>query len=62
MKSCQGTYYNTVILDQETDRIIGAASLIVERKFIHHCANVTLQLQTYYGFLCYKLIISCSEE
>jgi len=39
MKSCQGTYYNTVILDQETDRIIGAASLIVERKFIHHCAN-----------------------
>ena len=52
MKSCQGTYYNTVILDQETDRIIGAASLIVERKFIHHCANVTLQLQTYYGFLC----------
>lgn len=42
MKSCQGTYYNTVIVDKETDRIIGAASLIVERKFIHHCANVTL--------------------
>lgn len=39
MKSCQGTYYNTVIVDKETDRIIGAASLIVERKFIHHCAN-----------------------
>eukprot|EP00093_Oithona_nana_P005720 05720.XXX_318127_319005_1 [CDS] Oithona nana genome sequencing. len=39
MKSCQGTYYNTVIVDKETDCIIGAASLIVERKFIHHCAN-----------------------
>jgi len=39
MRSCQGTYYNTVIVDRKTDRVIGAASLIVERKFIHQCAN-----------------------
>jgi len=39
MKSCQGTYYNTVIVDKVSDRVIGAASLIIERKFIHHCAN-----------------------
>ena len=45
MRSCQGTYYNTVIVDRKTDRVIGAASLIVERKFIHQCANVGLLFQ-----------------
>lgn len=40
MKSCQGTYYNTVIVDKSTDKVVGAATLIVERKFIHNCANV----------------------
>jgi len=40
MKSCKATYYNTVIVDTTSDRVIGAASLIVERKFIHKCANV----------------------
>jgi len=39
MKSCRGTYYNTVIVDKSNDKVIGAASLIVERKFIHHCAK-----------------------
>merc|ERR1711981_240452 len=39
MKTCKGTYYNTVIVDTNNDRVIGAASLIVERKFIHHCAK-----------------------
>jgi len=39
MKACKGTYYNTVIVDTNNDRVIGAASLIVERKFIHNCAK-----------------------
>lgn len=38
MKSCAGTYYTTVIVDTEKDVVIGAASLIVEKKFIHGCA------------------------
>lgn len=38
MKNCNGTYYTTVIVDTERDVIIGAASLIVEKKFIHDCA------------------------
>ena len=41
MKNCQGTYYTTVIEDTETSQIIGAATLIVERKFIHECATVS---------------------
>lgn len=44
MKSCNGTYYNTVIVDKSVDKIIGAATLIVERKFIHKCANVCIVL------------------
>jgi len=39
MKSCKGTYFNTVIVDKSIDKVVGAASLIVERKFIHECAN-----------------------
>ena len=42
MKSCQSTYFNTVIVDKTTDKVIGAATLIVERKFIHSCANVRI--------------------
>lgn len=39
MKVCQD-YYVTVIEDTRKGEIIAAASLIVERKFIHHCAMV----------------------
>nr|CAG4645873.1 EOG090X0FKI [Lynceus sp. MCZ IZ 141354] len=38
MRNCPGTYYITVIVDKELDRIIGAATLFLERKFIHNCA------------------------
>ena len=41
MKGCSGTYFTTVIVDTDRDVIIGAATLIVEKKFIHHCAQVT---------------------
>lgn len=40
MKNCKSTYYNTVIIDTEkTGQIIASATLIVEKKFIHSCAN-----------------------
>ena len=39
MQACKGTYFNTVIVDKSVDQVVGAASLIVERKFIHDCAN-----------------------
>lgn len=35
-----GDYYVTVIEDTRKGEIIGAASLIIERKFIHNCAVV----------------------
>ncbi len=47
MKNCNNTYYTTVIVDKNKDLIIGTASLIVEKKFIHDCALVILQFLTY---------------
>lgn len=39
LKSCPDTYYNTVIEDVATKQIVGAATLVVERKFIRECAS-----------------------
>nr|CAG4652240.1 EOG090X0FKI [Triops cancriformis] len=38
MKSCPDTYYVTVLEDKNTHRIIGSATLLLERKFIRQCA------------------------
>ena len=35
MKECKGTYYVVVIEDVNLARVIGAATLVVEKKFIH---------------------------
>jgi len=35
-----GDYFVTVIEDTRKNEIIGAASLVIERKFIHNCAVV----------------------
>ena len=40
MKSSNGSYFTTVIVDTDKDEVIGAASLIIEKKFIHECALV----------------------
>lgn len=40
MKRCPNTYYVTVIEDTRNRRIIGAATLFVEHKFIHGCGTV----------------------
>lgn len=42
MRSSQNTYYVTVIEDTSTGSIIGAASLIIEQKFIHSCGCVSI--------------------
>jgi hypothetical protein len=40
LKRCQDSYYNTVIVDTDTDQVIGNANLIIEWKFIHECSKV----------------------
>lgn len=40
MKNSHGTYYCTVIVDTIKDRIVGASTLLMERKFIRGCALV----------------------
>jgi glucosamine-phosphate N-acetyltransferase len=44
MKSRPGTYYVTVIEDVNTGKIIAAATLVVELKFIRQCAMVRILL------------------
>uniref|UniRef100_A0A146MBL6 Glucosamine 6-phosphate N-acetyltransferase n=1 Tax=Lygus hesperus TaxID=30085 RepID=A0A146MBL6_LYGHE len=38
MKSCENTYYITVIEDTNTGKVIGSGTLLVEQKIIHSCA------------------------
>lgn len=67
MKNSNETYYNTVIVDSETDKIVGAATLIKERKFIHKCANrgiieEVIISDQYRGKSLGKLIVKCLIE
>lgn len=41
MKNSHGTYYCTVIIDTIKDRVVGASTLLMERKFIRGCALVS---------------------
>merc|ERR1719187_2275778 len=38
--NCEGTYYVVVIEDVGDGRIVGAATLVLEKKFIHQCGQV----------------------
>ncbi|VDP26341.1 unnamed protein product [Schistosoma margrebowiei] len=40
MASCLDTYFIVVLEDATTSRIIGAATLFIELKFIHQCSKV----------------------
>merc|ERR1712142_88043 len=40
MKSCNDTYFVVVIEDMKLGKVIGAATLVVEKKFIHSCGLV----------------------
>lgn len=39
-----GDYYNVVVEDTHVNQVIATATLIIEHKFIHSCAKVSLQL------------------
>ena len=41
MKQCPGSYFVVVIEDIQKSQVIGAATLIVEQKFIHNAACVS---------------------
>ena len=40
MRDCNSTYYVIVLEDTMEGRVVGAASLLLERKFIHSCGSV----------------------
>eukprot|EP00090_Calanus_glacialis_P005829 TRINITY_DN14538_c0_g1_i2.p1 TRINITY_DN14538_c0_g1~~TRINITY_DN14538_c0_g1_i2.p1 ORF type:complete len:216 (-),score=92.36 TRINITY_DN14538_c0_g1_i2:339-986(-) len=40
MKRKEGTYFITVLEDIHTNQVVGAATLVVEQKFIHGCSQV----------------------
>ncbi|KAJ7621259.1 acyl-CoA N-acyltransferase [Roridomyces roridus] len=40
MRAAAKTYYSLVIVDKKTDKIVGAGSLFVERKFLHGLSSV----------------------
>ena len=40
MSQCPGTYYVIVIEDLATNTVIGAATMVIEKKFIHSCGSV----------------------
>ena len=44
MKECKGNYFVTVIEDDNTNQIVGCASLVLEHKFIHNTGKVCILL------------------
>ena len=40
MRDCNSTYYVIVLEDTREGRVVGVASLLLERKFIHSCGSV----------------------
>ena len=58
MKNCKGTYYVTVIEDTQTGAIVGCASLIIEQKFIHSTATVSvlMPLPVYFNAFSFSCI------
>eukprot|EP01103_Thecamoeba_quadrilineata_P003688 TRINITY_DN1343_c0_g1_i4.p1 TRINITY_DN1343_c0_g1~~TRINITY_DN1343_c0_g1_i4.p1 ORF type:complete len:123 (-),score=15.35 TRINITY_DN1343_c0_g1_i4:322-660(-) len=42
LQSVKDTYYIIVVENLTTKEIVGSGSLIIERKFLHHCGNVRI--------------------
>eukprot|EP00092_Neocalanus_flemingeri_P012014 GFUD01012951.1.p1 GENE.GFUD01012951.1~~GFUD01012951.1.p1 ORF type:complete len:213 (+),score=69.66 GFUD01012951.1:100-738(+) len=66
MKKCQGTYYVVVIEDVALNRVIGAATLVAEKKFIHSCGLVgrledVVVSSVYRGRQLGKLVVAVSS-
>ena len=40
MRDCGSTYYVLVLEDRALGQVVGAATLVLERKFIHSCGSV----------------------
>merc|ERR1712066_178133 len=40
MRDCNSTYYVIVLEDSALGQVVGAATLVMERKFIHSCGSV----------------------
>lgn len=53
MKAC-GDYFVTVIVDKRYNKIIGSATLVLERKFIRGCALVSCRIIQSTGFIAQK--------
>merc|ERR1712013_619226 len=66
MKSCVNTYYVVVVEDVNLARVIGAATLVVEKKFIHCCGLVgrledVVVSDEYRGRQLGKLVVSITS-
>ena len=66
MKSCVNTYYVVVVEDVKLARVIGAATLVVEKKFIHSCGLVgrledVVVSDEYRGRQLGKLVVSITS-
>ena len=67
MKECSGTYYVIVIEDLENKRVIGAATMVMEKKFIHSCGSVgrledVVVSDQYRGRQLGKLVVSVATQ
>ena len=61
MKSSKGGYYVTVVEDTTTNQVIGAATLVVEQKFIHSLATVGSDLSVMrILFATFNIRLRCS--
>lgn len=39
-RTCPKTYYSIVVLDRNTDKIVGVGTVFIERKFLHTLGSV----------------------
>merc|ERR1719154_671619 len=66
MKECRNTYYVVVIEDVSLGRVIGAATLVAEKKFIHSCGMVgrledVVMSDVYRGKQLGKLVVAVAS-
>ena len=66
MRDCNSTYYVIVLEDTREGRVVGAASLLLERKFIHSCGSVgrledVVVSEAYRGRQLGKLLVTAAN-
>merc|ERR1712226_1334909 len=69
MRDCNSTYYVVVLEDSTLGQVVGAATLVLERKFIHSCGSVgrledVVVSDKYRGSKlgCYKVTLNCNDK